>query len=246
VSLYGEVQQQVLEATLRDDFGIDAGFGDTTPICVERPRRRAEALEFLHGDSNPYNAEIGLRIDPAPDDSGVEFVLDVHTRDVPLYVYKTRDEFRKQMQRYVRSALDVGLKGWRVVDCVVTMTQCAYSIADGPPSRRGPTSTAADFRKLTPLVVAQALERAGSVVCEPVVRLSLEVPTRSVGVLLPALARLGAAVETQWPHAELSTVEAVLSVTAADELQRQLPGLTGGEGVVESTFAGYQPAAPIV
>jgi ribosomal protection tetracycline resistance protein len=64
-----------------------------------------------------------------------------------------------------------------------------------------------------------------------------------VGAVLPALARLGAIVETPTPLGELSTIEAVLPVTAADELQRQLPGLTGGEGVVESTFAGYKPMA---
>jgi ribosomal protection tetracycline resistance protein len=93
---------------------------------------------------------------------------------------------------------------------------------------------------LTPLVVAEALGRAGTVVCEPVVRVSLEVPTRSVGVVLPALARLGASVETPLPHDELSTIEALMPVTAADELQRQLAGLTGGEGVVEATFAGYR------
>ncbi len=29
----------------------------------------------------------------------------------------------------------------------------------------------------------------------------------------------------------------------AHELQRQLPGLTGGEGVLESSFAGYQPVS---
>jgi ribosomal protection tetracycline resistance protein len=230
----------VLEATLRDDFGVDALFRETTPICVERPRRAGEALEILHAETNPYNATIGLRIDRARDDAGVSFRLDVDTRDVPLLVYKTRGEFTAQMERYVRAALRSGLSGWEVVDCVVTMTRCAYSIADGPPSRRGPTSTAADFRKLTPLVLAQALERAGTVVCEPVVRLTLEVPTRSIGAVLPALARLNASVETPTPHGELSTVEARLSVTHADELQRQLPGLTGGEGVAESVFAGYQ------
>jgi ribosomal protection tetracycline resistance protein len=240
VSLYGEVQQQVLDATLRDDFGIAAVFGDTTPICVERPRRSGAALEILHGESNPFNAEIGLRIAPGPEDSGVVFRLEVNTRDVPLYVYKTRDDFREHMEEYVRHGLHEGLHGWQVVDCVVTMTQCGYSIADGPPSRRGPTSTAADFRKLTPLVLAQALERAGTVVCDPVVRVSLEVPTRSVGVVLPALARLGAGVGTPTPAGELSSVEALMSVTAADELQRQLAGLTGGEGVVESTFVGYR------
>jgi ribosomal protection tetracycline resistance protein len=243
VSLYGEVQQEVLEATLRDDFGVDAVFRDTTPICVERPRGSGEALEILHGHSNPFNAEIGLQIDPAPADSGVEFRLDVAARDIPLYVYKTHDDFREQMARYVRGALREGVHGWEVVDCVVTMKQCAYSIADGPPSRRGPTSTAADFRKLTPLVLRQALDHAGTVVCEPVVRVRLEVPTRTVGAVLPALARLRAAVETPSPNGELSTIEAVLPVTSADELQRELPGLTGGEGVVEWTFAGYQPVS---
>ena len=240
VSLYGEVQKEVIEATLAQDFGVEADFRETTPICVERPLRVGEAVEVLHAETNPYNATMGLRIEPAPDDSGVEFRLDVDTRNVPLYVYKTREHFREQMEAYVREALGEGLSGWRVVDCVVTMTRCAYSLADGPPSLRGPTSTAADFRKLTPLVLAQALQHAGTVVCEPVVRLGLEVPTRSVGAVLPALARLGAAVEVPVPRGELSTIDARLTVTRADELQRQLPGLTGGEGVAESTFAGYR------
>ena len=241
VSLYGQVQQEVLEATLRDDLGVDSIFHDTTPIYVERPRGSGEALEILHGDANPFNAEIGLRIEPAPWDSGIAFRLEVAARDIPLYVYRTREEFGAQMARYVRAALSEGLRGWQVVDCIVTMTQCAYSVSDGPPSRRGPTSTAADFRKLTPLVVAQALERAGTVLCEPTVRVTLEVPTRGVGAVLPALSRLGAAVEPPSPRGELSTIVATMPVTGADELQRQLAGLTGGEGVFESTFAGYQP-----
>ena len=243
VSLYGEVQKEVIEATLTDDFGVGVAFTETTPICVERLVAPGEALEVLHAESNPFNATIGLRLDPAPEDSGISFQLDVTTQTIPLMVYKSRESFREHMQRYVRAALQDGLFGWQVTDCVVTMTQCSYSVADGPPSQRGPTSTAADFRKLTPLVLRQALERAGTVVCEPTLHLSLEVPTRTVGAVLPALARLGAAVETPSPRGELSTVEAVLTVTRADELQRQLPGLTAGEGVLESTFAGYQPTS---
>jgi ribosomal protection tetracycline resistance protein len=130
--------------------------------------------------------------------------------------------------------------GWQVTDCTVTMTHCGYSIADGPPSRRGPTSTAADFRKLTPLVLVQALERAGTVVCEPTVRAKLEVPTDTIGAVLPALARVGAAVDTPSPHGELSTITAILPASQADGLHRQLPELTRGEGVLESSFAGYQ------
>ena len=80
------------------------------------------------------------------------------------------------MDQYVRDALREGLYGWPVTDCVVTMFSCGYSVADGPPSRRGPPSTAADFRKLTPLVLMARSQRAGTVVCEPISRVSLEIP----------------------------------------------------------------------
>ena len=243
VSLYGEVQKEVIQATLANDFGIEVTFRETTPISIERPMGSGEAIEILHADSNPFLATIGLRIDPAPNGSAVEFRLQVDARKLPLYLYKTVESFTENMGRYVRQTLQEGLFGWQVTDCIVTMTKCTYSVPDGPPSRRGPLSTAADFRKLTPLVLMQALERAGTVVCEPIVRVSLEIPTDTVGAVLPVLARLGAVVQTPSLRRELSTIETVLPAARAHDLQRQLPGLTGGEGVLESSFAGYQPVS---
>jgi ribosomal protection tetracycline resistance protein len=123
----------------------------------------------------------------------------------------------------------------------VTLTRSIYSVPDGPPSRRGPLSTAADFRKLTPLVLMQALVRARVVVCEPVVRVGIEVPTAMVGGVMAALSRLGASVEAPSLERRLSTVMALLPAVRARDLQQQLPGLTGGEGVLDSSFGGYQP-----
>ncbi len=241
VSLYGEVQKEVLQATLAGDFGLDVGFRETTTICIERPIGTGEAVELLHADSNPFLATIGLRIDPAPPGSGIDFQLQVDARAIPLYVYKKVESFTKNMGLYVRQTLQEGLFGWQVTDCIVTMTECTYSVPDGPPSRRGPLSTAADFRKLTPIVVMRALREARTVVCEPILRVSLELPTDTIGAVMPALARLGAAVETPSLQGRLSAIEMVLPAARAHELRRQLPGLTGGEGVLESSFAGYQP-----
>jgi ribosomal protection tetracycline resistance protein len=241
VSLYGEVQKQVIEATLADDFGVEVEFRDTTPLYVERPVGTGEAFEILHAESNPFFATIGLRVDPARPDSGVDFRLEADAQAVPLYVYKTLARFTEHMTEYVLQALKEGLFGWQVTDCLVTMTKCAYSIPDGPPSRRGPPSTAADFRKLTPIVLRQALEAATTVVCEPTVRVSLETPAATVGTVLPAVGRLGGAVESSSLQGGLSIVETVMPVTRAQDLQRQLPRLTGGEGVLESSFEGYQP-----
>jgi ribosomal protection tetracycline resistance protein len=241
VSLYGEVQKEVIQATLADDFGLDVEFRETTPIYIERPTGTAEAVELLNTESNPYRATIGLRIAPGPSGSGLEFELAVDNRTIPLYVYGKRETFAEHMSEYVRKALQEGRFGWQVTDCVVTMTESNYSSADGPPSTRGPLSTPADFRKLTPLVVMQALEQAGTVVCEPTLRVSVEVPTDTIGAVMPALARLGAALETPSVQGKLATIETVLPAARARDLQRELAGLTGGEGVIESSFGGYQP-----
>ena len=241
VSLYGEVQKEVIQATLAEDYGIDVEFHETTPIYIERLRRVGEAIVILNTETNPYRATIGLRVEPAREGSGLEFRLDVDHRRVPLYAFKKLESFGSAMEEYVREQLQEGLYGWRVPDCVVTMTDSNYSSPDGPQSTRGPLSTPADFRKLTPIVVMQALESAGTVVCEPTARLGLEVPTHAVGAVIPALARLGATFETPAPNGERSTITAVLPATRADELHRELPALTGGEGVLDSSFAGYQP-----
>src|ERR671910_514134 len=243
VSLYGEVQKEVIQATLAEDYGIDVEFHETTPLYMERVRGVGEALEILNTETNPYGATIGLRVEPARQGSGLEFRLEVDHRQVPLYAFKKLESFGLAMEEYVREQLQEGLYGWRVPDCVVTMTDSNYSSPDGPQSTRGPLSTPADFRKLTPIVVMRALESAGTVVCEPTARVGLEVPTHAVGAVIPALARLGAPFEPPAPNGERSTITAVLPATRADELHRELPALTGGEGVLDSSFAGYQPVS---
>jgi ribosomal protection tetracycline resistance protein len=241
VSLYGEVQKEVIQATLAADFGVEVAFRETTPLYIERPRGTGEAVEVLNQPSNPFLATIGLRVEPAPAGSGVHFGLRVDFRGVPLFVYRNLDEFGASMARYVRHALREGLRGWPVTDCVVTMIRSNYSSFDGPPATRGPLSTAADFRKLTPLVLMRALERAGSAVCEPMSRLRADVPAAALGPVLGALAGVGAAVEAQTPSGEDVTVEAVVRAADVPGLQRRLPGLTRGEGVLEADFAGYRP-----
>ena len=72
VSLYGEVQREVIEATLADEYGLEVAFHDTTTICVERPTGSGEAVEILNTPTNPFHADLGLRVEPAAPGSGVE------------------------------------------------------------------------------------------------------------------------------------------------------------------------------
>jgi ribosomal protection tetracycline resistance protein len=241
VSLYGRVQQEVLGSTLAEEYGIDVHFADAGVLHVERPQRPGAAVARLNTDANPYQATVGLRISPGPTGSGLRFANRTAARDMPLYLYKSVQAFTAAIERHVRRALEHGLYGWRVTDALVTLTDVAYSVADGPPSRRGPTSTAYDFRQVTPVVVAQALRRAGTRVCEPVLRVLIEVPTSDAVAIQQLVTRWGAQLTALTTVGDLTRLEARLVAARLHELQRQLPDLTGGEGALESRFDGYEP-----
>jgi ribosomal protection tetracycline resistance protein len=241
VSLCGEVQKQVIEATLATEYGLATGFRGTTPICVERPVRTGMAEEILHAPGNPFLATLGIRIDPAPAGSGVAFRLEIGHQSVPLYIYKNMENFAAAMEQYITETLRQGLYGWQVTDYTASLIRSQYSVPDGPPATRGPLSGPRDFRMLTPLVVMTALRRAGTVVCEPVHRFRLETPADTLNVLLPVLAKLHAVPEVSATKDSWCILEGDIPVTRVHELRQQIPPLTRGEGVMESSFDRYEP-----
>jgi ribosomal protection tetracycline resistance protein len=120
-----------------------------------------------------------------------------------------------------------------VTDCLVTLTVCDH---------RPPPVPVGGFRNLAPLVTMAALVRAGTTVCEPIHRFRLELPADGVSPALAALARLGAVPDSLEPSGRSWWVlEGGIRAVRIDELQREVPGLTGGEGVLECGFDSYRP-----
>jgi len=240
VSLYGEVQKEVLQETLATDFGIDVEFRGTTTICIERPIGSGAALEVKprrRSAERPFFATIGLRVDPAGIGSGIAFRLEVELGSLP-------SAFVKAIEETVPRALSQGLNGWQVTDCTVTLTHSGYYARQSHAHAtfdKGMSSTASDFRLLTPLVLMSALAQAGTRVYEPIHRFQIEAPADTLGALVPALARLGAPPEEQSVRGSACALTGQIPAARVAELQQRLPGLTRGEGVLEYSFDGYQP-----
>jgi ribosomal protection tetracycline resistance protein len=234
VSLYGEVQKEVIQATLAADFGIDAGFRETTTICVERPAGAGTAAQFMGEPGNPFRATVGLRIVPGPAGSGVRFRLGVERGALPV-------AFQKAVEETVHQTLQEGLRGWQVTDAEVTLTHSGFT--PPPPSGWSKwSSSAGDFRDLTPLVLMSALRQAGTRVYEPVHRFHLEAPADTAWSVLPALARLGAVPGPPLTQGALLTVTGDIPAAQVHELTQQLPALTHGAGVLDVTFGYYRAA----
>ncbi|MGW2835815.1 GTP-binding protein [Streptomyces sp. NPDC001286] len=239
VSLYGEVQKEVVQATLADEFGLEVDFRETTVICVERPAGTGAAVEFNKKGDNPFLATVGLRVEPAPTGSGVDFRLEVELGSMPY-------AFFKAVEDTVRETLGQGLHGWQVDDCTVTMTHCGYSPRQSHAHQgfdKSMSSTGADFRGLTPLVLMAALRRAGTRVHEPMHRFRIEAPADTLGALLPALGALRAVPRTTETRGTSCVLEGEVPAGQVHALGRRLPGLTRGEGELETAFDHYAPIA---
>ena len=247
VSLYGEVQKEVIGETLARDYGVEVTFAATTTICNERVVGTGEALEVISSPAhtnisgksspdsdNPFAATVGLRIEPAKAGAGVSFVVDVDVKLVPLQIFNTVDQFQAQMARIVTDALAEGVHGWRIADCVVTLVDCGY---------RRTGSSMSDFRRLTPLVLAAALGEAGVVVCEPMTAVRVEAPVTAGRGIAGVVLGSGGRILGQHAAGERTTIVALVQAGRVHEVQGRIPGLTGGEGVVETSFAGYHPVA---
>jgi ribosomal protection tetracycline resistance protein len=86
-----------------------------------------------------------------------------------------------------------------------------------------------------------ALKRARTVVCEPVHRFRLETPADTLNILLPVLARLHAVAAVAAAKDSWCTMEGDIPAAKVHELRLQIPPLTRGEGVMESSFDRYEP-----
>jgi ribosomal protection tetracycline resistance protein len=236
VSLYGEVQKEVIQATLADEFGVAVTFRETTALHIERPAGTGAAVEAIGVPPNPFLAGVGLRVEPAPDGAGAEFRVGIELGSLP-------PAFLKAVEETVTETLRQGLHGWQVTDCVVTITHSGYYPRQSHAHAtfdKSMSSTAGDFRNLTPLVLLSALKQAGTRVYEPMHRFRLEVPADMAATLPRVLASLRAVPRASLAEGTSYVVTGDIPAAMVHELERQLPALTRGEGVLESAFEHYQ------
>ncbi|MPZ97506.1 MAG: GTP-binding protein, partial [Propionibacteriales bacterium] len=221
VSVYGDVQKQVLAARLETEYGVVVDFLPTRTVHVERVAGTGEA----HAATVLGNATVGLRIEPGAAGSGVTYVMGVERG----YLLPS---FHVAIEETIPAMVTEGLFGWGVTDCVVTLVHGRF---------HAPTPSAGEYRRLTATTFREALRRAGTVVCAPVSRFELEIPAAAVSAVLAKLVLAGARPEP----AEVGTTRCRLAGTMptdeVDAFEQRLPGMTSGQSMFFSEPAGYVP-----
>ena len=229
IRLHGEVQRDVIAETLRSEYGVEAVFEPLGVVCLERVRGAGSALVRMGSGEQPaFVATVGLRVEPRAPGTGVAYQLEAELGSLPLAFHRAIEE---SVREHLRAG---GPAGWPVTDCTVVLTHTGYS---------SPVTVAADFRGLTPVVLAAALAEAGTLVFEPCHDVEVEVPPDTIGAVSGLLLAAEAQIRDTRPGPEFWTVTAELPARRVHEVQRQIAGLTRGEGVWTSRPHGDRPIA---
>jgi ribosomal protection tetracycline resistance protein len=221
VSVYGEVQKEVIAERLESNYAVAARFLPTRVVHVERVVGTGERFE----QTARGNASVGLRVEPASVGSGVEYVLGVERG----YLIPS---FHVAIEETLATVLKEGLFGWRVTDCRVTLIHGRY---------HAPTPSAGEYRRLIESAFAGALRRARTIVCAPVSHFEVEVPAETLTLVLAKLVAAGATPQMAETTPTRFRVTGTIATEAVGEFEQRLPGMTSGQGMFLSEPAGYEP-----
>ncbi len=237
LQLCGEVQREVIEDMLLQTYGIEVTFSAIKTICIERPIGTAEAVKIgVQGD--PYLGTVGLRIEPGPVGSGV------HYRRANHVLGTMPDAFFVAIEETVYETLQEGLHGWEVTDCVVTLILTGFWPRQSHAHAtfdKSMSSTAGDFRAMTPLALMDALRQADTAVYEPLNHFELEIPQPTLAPIMQKLTEAEARLDRP-PETDGNTIklQGLIPARRTFAFERSLPDLTGGEGVLVARLGGYK------
>lgn len=224
VQLMGDIQLEILQAIIRDRFGIDAQFGKGNIIFKETISDTVEGVG--HFEPLRHYAEVHLLLKPLKRDSGV--------------VFKTgckEDLLDKNWQRLILTHLyektHIGvLTGSPITDMEITLVS---GRAHAKHTEGG------DFRQATYRAVRQGMRSANSVLLEPVYEFTLEVPTENIGRAMMDIQRMSGSFNPPETVGDSSVINGTAPVSTMYDYSRDVMQYTHGKGKLMCALKGYEP-----
>ncbi|HWA64665.1 MAG TPA: elongation factor G [Candidatus Paceibacterota bacterium] len=230
ISGMGELHLDVLVDRLRREFGVQANTGRPQVAYKETITQEAQAegkYVKQSGGRGQYG-HVWLKVEPLESGKGYEFVNEVKGGAIP-------EEFIKPSEKGVREAMDKGVVGgFPLVDMKVTLYDGSYHDVD---------SSEIAFKIAGQMALQEAAKRAKPVILEPIMKVEVIVPEKSMGETTGDLAsRRGQIIGmTDRSGLGLKVIEARVPLSEMFGYSTSLRSLTEGRGNFTMEFNHYEP-----
>lgn len=224
VKITGMIQLEVLSALLQERYHLSAGFSTPTVIYQETPLKAGYGFE-AYTMPKPCWAVVKFWIEPGPRGSGLVYRSEVSENDILR-------RYQNHIEASVPETLKQGLYGWEVTDLSVTLVEGEYHVFHTHPL---------DFFVATPMALMDGLQRCGTTLLEPMLRMRISSGEEILGKVIGDLLEMRGEFDNPVIHGSQFTLEATVPVATSMEFPVRLGILSSGKAVVSSRFDGYRP-----
>ena len=224
LSFLGKVQLEVICSLLEEKYHVGVAMKEPSVIYLERPQKKASCTIHIEVPPNPFWASIGLTVTPLPIGSGTQYKSEVSLGYL-------NQSFQNAVMEGVRYGMEQGLYGWGVTDCQICFDYGVYY---------SPVSTPADFRFLAPIVLEQALKKAGTQLLEPYLSFTLFAPQEYLSRAYKDAPKYCAIIESTRLEKDEVIFKGEIPARCIDEYRNDLNFYTNGRSVCITELKGYQ------
>lgn len=215
--------------TLRRTYDIDPGVGAPQVAFRERITRRAE-VEYTYkkqsGGSGQF-AAVKLRIEPNGPDEGYMFESKIASGAVPK-------QYIPGVQKGIESVLSCGVvAGFPVVDIKVELIDGKYHDVD---------SSALAFETAARAAFREALQKAGPVLLEPIMKMEVVTPEDYIGSIIGDLNLRRGQIQGQDTRGNAAIVKATVPLMNMFGYVNDLHSMSQGRATFKMQFDHYAPA----
>ncbi|MGD9169312.1 MAG: elongation factor G [Candidatus Thiodiazotropha sp.] len=224
----GELHLEILLQQIKNKYGVEVETHPPSIAYRETITRKAEA-DYRHkkqtGGAGQFG-EVHLRIEPLDRGEGFEFVNKIVGGAIP-------GQFIPAVEKGVKQAMEEGaVGGFTMQDIRVVVYDGKYHAVD---------SKEIAFVTAGKKAFLDAVEKAGPVILEPIVNISITTPDNFMGDLTGDLAgRRGQISGTESGHNNMLIIKGQAPLSELEGYATQLKAITGGEGNYTIEFSHYE------
>lgn len=229
--LQGPLHLRRILAALENEFGVEA-VGEMVPPALCETITKTVQIHHRHrkqsGGAGQF-ADVVVEISPLPRGGGIQFTDTVKGGAVPKNNIPS-------VEAGARDALREGRNGHPVVDVAIMLKDGKHHSVD---------SSDFAFRTAGKHAVREALDQAGLVLLQPIMKVSIHVPSVFTGGLVPVVSGMKGQIlgfSADEGAAGWDVFETLLPLAAQDELCHSLASATRGTGWFETGFDHYEEA----
>ena len=224
VQVMGEVQIEVLKRLISERFGLDVGFTDGQILYKETIAGPVEGIG--HFEPLRHYAEVHLLLEPGEAGSGLQFASAC-----------SEDVLDRNWQRLILTHLEERshpgvLTGAPITDMKITLLTGRAHLKH---------TEGGDFRQATYRALRQGLMQSESVLLEPVLSFTLEVPAGQVGRAMSDIQRMCGRFDTPRMDGEYASLTGSAPAAAMRGYQSEVNAYTRGLGRLSCILKGYEP-----